>query len=176
VRPADLNAIVYRTSSGNESITLSAYPDSCKDASTGETFPYPVTGTHRTESGEVSTYAGCGLFLTDPALNDIYVLRSWSAYADLRQEFEKEAPRFELHFQNNTVHGFDGRCHFFGKFEPMGDRLYFYELDFLDDACKKDERSPFFDHLNIKEHIIRLENGQLKMVNGRDILTFTKVD
>lgn len=176
VRPADLNAIVYRASSGNASITLSAYPDTCTDLGTGAQFPYKVTGTHRSASGEISSYMGCGIFLTDPALHDIYVLRSWSAYGDLRQEFKEQAPQIEFNFRTNMIYGFDGRCEIFGKFEPMGDRVYIYELDFQDKACRSDDRSPFFDQLNIKEHSISLQDGTLTMTNDRDVLTFVKVD
>ncbi len=174
MRPQDLNAIVYRFSGDKGGVSVTAYNDSCQDPMSGEMYPYKVTATYRNQNGEVISNMGCGLFLTDPALHDNWVMRSWNAIKDPGNVYVDGSPRLKFRFDDNTLTGYDGECEIKGKIEPMGDRIRIFNLDYKDASCKPEKRSEFFDHLNMQEHVFRFAEGQLVLGRGMDEMVFAR--
>ena len=176
IKPADLNSLTFPLAFEEGNMTLVAHNDSCTDTMSGEKFSHKVSLTYRDSEGAVNQYEGCGLFLNDPALNDIYVLQSWEGSENPDTNFPKGKPRLAFNLATNTLVGFDGDCEITGKFEPMGDRIFFKEFDYVDAACRPETRSRFFDHLNGQEHWLNLEEGRLDLTSSDQVLQFRKGD
>ncbi len=175
-KPADLNSLTFPLATGEGNMILVAHIDSCADSMSGDRFTHKTAFTFRGNDGGLMNYNGCGLFLNDPALNDTYSLSSWTKPDGGEPPFPKGKPRLEFNFHDNTLLGFDGDCEIKGKFEPMGNRIFFKEFDFVDPACRPETRSRFFDHLNSQELDLELIDGILKLKSMDEVLEFRKVD
>lgn len=178
LQPADLNAIMYNVFTETGSLSIRLTPDSCIDQK-GEKMPYKVNVSLKNGVGEMSTFNGCGLYLNNPVLNDIWALKSWNRYNDsLYTSGFPGNPFIEINLQTNRISGNLGCGDITGFITPKGNKIKIYRLDYLtkSSGCDSEIAQELFDYLNYRDHYVSLNGLQLQLVTASDTLVFQKVD
>lgn len=179
LQPQDLNAIIYNVISENGSLSIRLTPDSCTNQKS-ERMPYSVNISLKNEAGEISTFEGCGLYLNNPVLNDIWALKSWSRSSgdSLPNSTFPGNPQIEINLQTNKVYGNLGCGDITGFISPKGNRLKIYNLDYTNSThdCDSKIARDLFDYLNFKDNYVSLDGLRLRLATDSDTLVFQKVD
>jgi heat shock protein HslJ/uncharacterized membrane protein len=118
IRAMDANVKMYRLNNGKISATVTIQQFDCQDSMSGEKSPYTV----KVEINN-KTLNGCGKYITDYRLHDIWVLEELNGKKVALTDFQKELPRIEIHAADNKFMGFGG-CNSIGG-------SIFYEKDLL---------------------------------------------
>lgn len=118
IRAMDANVKMYRLDNGKTSATVTIQQFDCQDSMSGEKSPYTV----KVEINN-KTLNGCGKYITDYRLHDIWVLEELNGKKVALTDFQRELPRIEIHAADNKFMGFGG-CNSIGG-------TIFYEKDLL---------------------------------------------
>ncbi|WP_337966592.1 META domain-containing protein [uncultured Flavobacterium sp.] len=118
IRAMDANVKMYRLDNGKTSATVTIQQFDCQDSMSGEKSPYTV----KVEINN-KTLNGCGKYITDYRLHDIWVLEELNGKKVVLTDFQRELPRIEIHAADNKFMGFGG-CNSIGG-------TIFYEKDLL---------------------------------------------
>ena len=173
IRFQDGTATSYRTKIGSDSLTINIYDQSCVDNLTGKELPKTV---HITALGK--DYKGCGSYLSDYRLNDIWVLESINDNVINVAEFAKGLPRIELSLTQNQVFAYAGCNEFSGSMEVQGKKIRFGRFSGTLMACPNMSfESDYLSHLANKTVPFRIEPGKLFLqVSADSTYNYKKVD
>lgn len=175
----DAPVLRYRalTAAGELTVTIAQRP--CPNNMSGEVSPYTVTVQARTATQPAAReFAGCGRYLGDYRLHDIWVLESIDGQAVAAAQFTtKDKPYLELNLTREEALGFGGCNGFGGSLMPERSGLKFGNLNGTMLACPAlpFERK-FLGALSGNSFIYRLENRRLTLKNRVNQLVFEKVD
>lgn len=178
LQPADLNATIYNVFTESGSLSIRLTPDTCINQK-GEIMPYQVNVSLKNRVAEISTFNGCGLYLNNPVLNDIWALKSWNRYSDsLGTPGFPGNPFIEINLGSNRFSANLGCGDVEGSITAKGNKLKIYDLDYLnrDADCDSEMAQDLFDYLNFKDHYVSIDGLKLKLTTGTDTLVFQKVD
>jgi heat shock protein HslJ/uncharacterized membrane protein len=155
-RDADVTRYVAKTDSGSLVITITA--QKCSDTMADEDF------SHRVEvvierGGEEKTFVGCGRYVPDYSLNDIWVLTHLDGEAIDGTALTKGLPTMELHMAEGRVVGHGGCNNFMGSFAMEWKTIRFGDLASTMMACPD----------------MSVETAFLKAISGRS-LTYESED
>lgn len=103
IRAMDANVKMYRVNNGKTSATITIQQLDCQDSMSGAVSPYTV----KVEMNN-KTLKGCGQYITDYRLHDIWVLEELNGKKVQIADFQKELPRIEIHAAENKFMGFGG--------------------------------------------------------------------
>lgn len=174
IQPQDLNAMTYGALSEVGTISMMVFSDSCL-ASSEIKFPKRIKISAKKGEKALQSFNGCGLYLNDPALHDIWAVKSWKGLGG-----EKGVPQnafIEFNMKTQRIYGNLGCGDLSGYFSPMGSKLKLYALDYTDKLCPEDGSSmALFNHLNFKTHTIHKADVNLQLIAEGDTITFLKVD
>lgn len=96
----------------------------CSDTMSDEQFPYKVIiDIKRIADDDYTIFNGCGRYVIDTRINDIWVLthfRGRKLYAD---DFPKGLPILEFHLRDDKIIGSTGCNRINGTFEARGDKI-----------------------------------------------------
>ena len=123
---ANILRIAGRGDSGELIVTISGDP--CVDTMSGEEFRNTVNVEIRSgDDADFRSMNGCGLYVPDFRLNDIWVLKSLNGIELKADRFpDKGAPTFEFHVEEGRVAGHAGCNNFNGSFfRSRNDILHF---------------------------------------------------
>lgn len=181
IRVQDANIKMYRSQRDAASMDVIIAQKECVNAMSGEIFPYQVTVSY-TDPGsqEPRTLEGCGEYLTDHRLNDIWVLEEMEGKkVDREKDFMgSELPYMEIYTDENRFSGFSGCNRMTGAFEFEWDRLRFGKVASTRMACPNmEQEDKFLKALTGVSHYA-LENNRLYLSNdGKEpFLVFKKID
>lgn len=118
IRAMDANVKMYRLDNGKTSATVTIQQFDCQDSMSGEKSPYTV----KVEINN-KTLNGCGKYITDYRLHDIWVLEELNGKKVAISDFQRELPRIEIYSAENRFSGFGGCNQINGAI--------FYEKDLL---------------------------------------------
>ncbi|WP_210521697.1 META domain-containing protein [Hymenobacter terricola] len=175
---ADAAVLRYRalTAAGELTVTIAQRP--CPNNMSGEVLPYTVTVQARTAAQPATReFAGCGRYLGDYRLHDIWALESIDGQAMDAAQFAKDKPYLELNLTREEALGFAGCNGFGGSLTPERAGLKFGTLRGTMLACPAlaFERK-FLGALSGNAFTYRLENRRLTLENRANRLVFKKVD
>ena len=174
MQPQDLNAMIYGAKTEEGTLSATVFTDSCTTVK-GEKLPYKLTVSGKKGEGSLAEFRGCGLYLTNPALHDIWALKDWSALS-ANKRIDPGA-YLEFNMQTQRIYGNLGCGEIEGNFTPMGDKIKIYGLDYRNKPCKENESGKeIFDHLNFKTHKLVIDGLDLMLINEQDTLRFIKAD
>ena len=174
MQPKDLNAIVYGVKTKEGTLSAMVFTDSCT-TDKGEKLPYRLSISGKKEKGSLAEFQGCGLYLNNPALHDIWALKGWSALS-ANQHIEPSA-YLEFNMKTQRLYGNLGCGEIEGNFTPMGDKIKIYDLDYRNKPCAENASGEeLFDYLNYKTHKLVIDGLNLMLVHEQDTLRFIKVD
>ena len=145
----------------------------------GEVLPYTVTVQARTAAQPAAReFAGCGRYLGDYRLHDIWALESIDGQAMAAAQFAtKDKPYLELNLTREEILGFAG-CNGFGgslTLERAGLKFGILRGTMLACPALSFERN-FLGALSGNPFTYHLENRRLSLKNRINQLVFKKVD
>lgn len=175
----DAPVLRYRAQTAAGELTVTIAQRSCTNNMSGEVLPYTVTVQVRTTAQLAAReFAGCGRYLGDYRLHDIWALESIDGQAvDAAQFATKDKPYLELNLTREEALGFGGCNGFGGSLTPERAGLKFGTLRGTMLACPAlpFERR-FLGALSGNSFAYRLENRRLTLENRINQLVFKKVD
>lgn len=177
-QPADLNATMYMLNTDKGTCTIRITPDTCINGK-DERLPYTVKVFIKNGDGAMQSFEGCGIYLNNPALNDIWALKYASAYS-AGNELEKLPvnPYIELNLGTNRVYGNLGCGEIAGYLRAKGNKLRIYGLDYInsDHDCASQTARNLLIGMNYKDLYVSIKQTRMKLVVNSDTLIFQKVD
>ena len=175
----DAPVLRYRalTAAGELTVTIAQRP--CTNNMSGEVLPYTITVQARMAAQPAAReFTGCGRYLGDYRLHDIWALESIDGQTVVAAQFAtKDKPYLELNLTREEVLGSAGCNGFGGSLTPERAGLKFGTLRGTMLACPAlpFERK-FLGALSGNFFTYRLENRHLTLKNRVNQLVFKKVD
>ncbi len=177
----DANVLHYScTNAQKESmgVTIRKQP-ACEDEKGGVDYPFAVIILLKKADGTEITYSGCGFYLANPILNDIWALDSIKGKAIDRAAYANGVPSLEFHLDGMKIYGFAGCNQINGSFYiDRNDQLIFSSMKVTLMACESMEgEMNFLNAVNNKRYTYSLGNRRLTLrQKDGTLLVFKKVD
>ena len=179
LKAMDANVIRYQASNDKSTLTVQIQKLDCLNDMSGVKLPYTVTIStkNNTDKNEVN-YKGCGQYLADYRLHDIWALDNINDNKIIAADFINGFPRIEFNLTERKVFGSYGCLNYNGDIEVKGDKIYFEKLLSIGKAC---------NHLNIEnEYLQKISNkiisyqvkqGKLYLQVSKDVMfIYKKID
>ncbi len=107
VRAMDANVKMYQVSTESGRMNIQILQQECSNARSGEKFSYSVR-IEITKNSSAINLSGCGNYITDSRLHDIWVLEKLNGKTVSASDFIKELPNIEINSSTNNFIGFAG--------------------------------------------------------------------
>jgi heat shock protein HslJ/uncharacterized membrane protein len=176
VRAMDANVKMYRVATETGTMSIQIFQKECTNTMSGEKFPYAVEIeiTIKNKSGKLN---GCGNYITDAGLHDIWVLEKLNGNAVLPVDFMKELPNLEINSSTNNFMGFAGCNRMNGTLFFERGLLRFTNVITTRMACPPSNNEAEFLKALQSATSYHIENGRLQLSNSSgEKLVFRKVD
>lgn len=178
IHAQDSNVKLYKLHTERAEMNIQISHSECVNAMSGIAFPYSVTVDFKPgRETKFTSMKGCGAYITDYRLHDIWVLENLNDRQVDETEFDKNLPSIEINTKPNTFSGYTGCNRLNGKL--------FYErgvLRFMNSAttmkmCGPNNRErEFLNALNAVTDY-KIENNRLWLFNpSKQLLVFKKID
>lgn len=107
----DANVKMYQLKTEFGSVRIQVSQQGCINLMSGKSSPYAVTVAFQKKGASAfEKVTGCGHYVTDYRLHDIWVLEELNGRKMSRENFCKKLPVLEIYASSNTFLGFSG-CH-----------------------------------------------------------------
>jgi len=174
---ADVTRYFAQTESGTLIVTV--LKGKCSDTMSGEPILFRVrVDVKRATELDYTSFEGCGVYVVDYRLNDIWVLTMFNHKPLNKEDFAKGLPMLEFHLNDNRVFGSTGCNRMTGGFEVRGNKITFSQMATTRMACPNMEfENRFLKALTGGTLNYSLDRGRLMLKNDEGItLEFKKTD
>ncbi len=178
IRATDANMKTYKASNTASSIVISIQQMDCEDSMSGGISPYKVVIEikNNTETNH-QKLEGCGKYITDYRLHDIWVLEELNGHKVFIADFQKELPRIEIHAEENRFMGFGGCNSISGSLLFENVLLKFNNITSTLMACAENNKEDKFVKALQSTTTYSIENNRLTLSNrSGKLIVFKKVD
>ncbi|MCK7591456.1 META domain-containing protein [Subsaxibacter sp. CAU 1640] len=177
-RAQDSNVKRYTVQTESASMTIQIRQMECTNAMSGEVSPYTVElELKKGSASEYSSYKGCGAYVTDYRLHDIWVLESMNGIDVGREDFGKEVPSMEIKAAENTFMGNAGCNRMSGSLFFEKGLLRFTNIATTKMLCQSPNKENEFLSTLRAMTSYTVENNRLLLTNpNNQSLVFKKVD
>lgn len=176
---ADSNVKLYKLKTELTTMDIQISHKDCINSASGQTSPYTVTINYKKgEDSDFIELEGCGTYITDYRLHDIWVLESINGKEVSQNDFGKDLPSMEINSSSNTFSGSTGCNRMTGSLFSENATLRFIKVAVTKMACIKggDKEKEFLTALNSSTRYT-IENNRLTLFNpDKSLLVFKKVD
>jgi len=177
----DHNVKRYRAVNDNEEIIIQLIQGECNDTMSDKTYSYSVNIDYKISSDtDYKSFTGCGNFIPDFRLHDIWAIEKVNNIKIDAQDFEKGAPQLELFVSDKRVLGNDGCNTFRGSFYNENNRIYFGSLAGTRMACPPSiskVSNAIINVLGKKMLTYKIENNHLTILENTDeVLVLKHID
>lgn len=178
IRAMDANVKMYKVSNETSSAAITIQQLDCQDSMSGAISPYSVKVEIKNNSElEAKKLSGCGKYLTDYRLHDIWVLEELNGYKVFATDFQKEMPRIEINSTENRFSGYGGCNAISGSIFYEKDLLRFTKVISTLMACPQGNKEGEFTKALQSTATYSIGNNQLTLSNpSGKLLVFKKVD
>ncbi len=146
--------------------------DSCASTMSDETFPYRVEVRWQNE-----TYRGCGYYLYDDRIQDIWVLERLHDEAMGLSDFPDGLPYLEIHPVDGRISGFGGCNRYHGTANVRASQVEFGPVAATKKYCGNTNRETSYFQALQGTYEYQLDQGKLVFSQqGRAIMVFRKAD
>ena len=129
IKAMDANVIRYTANNEKGTLTVQIQKSACINDMSGEKLGYTVTiDTKNKTDKNYHTYKGCGQYIADYRLHDIWVLDSINNKKIKASDFMKKLPYLELNLTEKKVFGSTVCNTITGPIEIMGKKIYIGKL------------------------------------------------
>ena len=179
LKAIDANVIRYQATNEQNTLTVQIQKLECINDMSGAKLPYTVTIStkNNTDKNEV-IYKGCGQYLADYRLHDIWILDSINDKKITAANFINGFPRIEFNLTAGKVFGSSGCLNYNGNIEVKGDKVYFEKLLTSGKACKHlNIETDYLEKISNKIIYYQIKQGKLYMQVSKDVLfIYKKID
>ena len=175
IKIQDANFIRYRAIVESGEMIIQLCKQECVNNSTGKKFPFKVTvEVKRGIDKDYNLVEGCGRFVFDERIHDIWVLKQLNNKAVTGSDL----PYIEFNTVDGTAMGKTGCNNFSGKVDFKGNRLTLGPLVTTRKFCPNATyESDFLKVMSPGEWIYEVDNRKLVLTqNGKEAIIFKKVD
>lgn len=178
IRAMDANVKMYKLSNSTSSATVTIQQMDCQDSMSGAISPYKVSVEIKNNSEtDFKTIEGCGKYITDYRLHDIWVLEELNGKTVSISDFQKELPRIEIYAAENRFMGFGGCNSINGSIFYEKDLLRFTNVISTLMACASGNKEDEFTKALQSSTTYSIGNNRLTLSNpSGKLLVFKKVD
>ena len=178
IKAQDSDVTLYRAKTDSGELVITVIRDNCEDNMSGEKFPYKVR-VEAKKSADVNykTFEGCGKFLYDMRLYDIYVMEEMTGFNLKKEKLMKGMPTFEFNLTDMRFGGHAGCNSLSGSINVIGNKITFGSLMGTLMACPnmKIEKA-VVEALNQKTVTYSIDKMKLAIVSGKTKMVLKKVD
>lgn len=178
IKAMDANIKTYKTNNATASIIISIQQIDCQNSMSGAISPYKVSIEIKSNT-ETNTQKieGCGKYITDYRLHDIWVLEELNGSKVFITDFQKELPRIEIYAEENRFMGFGDCNSISGSLFFENDLLKFKDVTSSLMACAENNKEDKFVKALQSTTTYSIENNRLTLSNrSGKLLVFKKVD
>ncbi|HDZ04558.1 hypothetical protein LCGC14_0079640 [marine sediment metagenome] len=175
----DSNVKRYKIQTESGQLDIQITQSECTNAMSGKLSPYTVYVTYKKNS-ETSMHKleGCGNYITDYRLHDIWVLEKLDGNEVTIENFKKDLPSIEINAASNSFTGYAGCNQINGKLFFEKGLLRFTDIATTKMLCDpKNKETTFLEALR-SVTTYKIENNRLWLSNPSDkeLLIFKKID
>ncbi len=179
VKAMDANVIRYSAQTEKGVLTVQIAQLECINDMSGEKFEYSITiDTRSNTEKDYRIYKGCGRYLSDYRLHDIWVLDSIDNKKIQATDFTKGIPQLEFNLTEKKIFGHTGCNNISGVIEVRGKKIHFGKPVSTRMACNNmDFESAYLKKLDNKIIPYYIKPGRLYLQASVDSLfIYKKVD
>ncbi|MDX6183424.1 META domain-containing protein [Flavobacterium sp. Fl-77] len=178
ITTANANVKIYKLSNSNYNFQITILKKECTTTMSGIMSPYSVQILiKKTATNQVENIEGCGHYVTDYRLHDIWVLEELNGKKVAISDVSKELPRIEINAAKNEFMGFGGCNSINGRLFYEKDSLRFTNVTSTMMACvPSNYEEEFLKTLQTTTQYF-IGNNQLSLSDASGLrLIFRKVD
>jgi len=178
IKAQDADVTLYSAKTDSGELIVTIIKDKCQDNMSGEYFPYKVRVEAKTSNdSSYKTFEGCGKFLYDIRLHDIWVMKEMTGFDLKKEKLMKGMPQFEFNLTDMRFAGHAGCNSISGPIDVVGNKITFGNLMGTLMACPnmKVEKA-VVNALNQKTVTYSIDKLKLTPVSGKTKMVFQKVD
>ena len=176
IRAMDANVKMYRVTTAAGLMIIQIMQQDCTNTMSGEKSSYSVR-IEIVKDNNSTFLSGCGNYITDPRLHDIWVLEQLNAQKVSLTDFSKELPNLEINSSTNQFMGFAGCNRMNGSIFFERGLLRFTNTVTTRMACGPNNKENEFLKTLQSTTNYKVENMRLTLANpsGAELI-FKKVD
>lgn len=174
----DANTKLYALKNSSVTIAVGITKRDCEDTMSGIVSPYSVVvGFLVNKDSKETPMKGCGRYLTDYRLHDIWVLEELNGKKVSISDFQKELPRIEINSTENRFTGFGGCNSINGSIFFEKDVLRFTNVISTLMACAPNNKEDEFVKALQSTITYNIGNNRLSLSNPSGaLIVLKKVD
>jgi heat shock protein HslJ/uncharacterized membrane protein len=177
IRAMDANVKSYRLTTSAGKVTITIEQQKCTNTMSGHELPYTVRVEMTNNSTTSKTFSGCGYYVIDARLHDIWVLEKMNGENVSLNKFAKQLPYLEINTTEGTFMGYAGCNRMNGKLFFEKGLLRFTNISTTEMACGSQNRESELLHSLQSSTTYQVSNMRLTLTNPSGIeLVFKKVD
>ena len=179
VKAMDANVTRYAGKTEQGLLIVQIQKLECINDMSGEKLDYTVTVDIKNNTDkDYSTYKGCGRYLSDYRLQDIWVLDSINKKKMHATDFMKGLPYLEFNLTEKKILGHTGCNNINCTMEVLGKKIKFGNISATRMACKNMEFEPtYLQMLDSKTISYYIKPGKLYLqVSSDSLFVYRKVD
>lgn len=176
IRAMDANVKMYQVATESGTMNIQIMQQECVNTMSGEKFLYSVQ-VDLVKNKLAAQFKGCGNYITDPRLHDIWVLEKLNGKIVGTTDFLKEVPNLEINSSTNNFLGFAGCNRMNGTIFFERGLLRFTNIITTRMACPGINKESEFLKTLQSTTSYKVENMRLTLSNpSGEKLVFKKVD
>ena len=178
VRAADANVKMYQAETELGTMKVQIQQVECINAMSGAASDYTVTvELKRATEQDFTVFEGCGQYIADYRLHDIWVLEELNGTKVTEAQFQQELPLMEINASETSFTGFAGCNRMRGRLFSEKDILRFTNIVTTKMMCPPENREAEFLTALRSSTTFRIENNRLYLSNPDGLrLVFKKID
>ena len=178
IRAADHNVKLYRTQVGESTLSIQIIQNNCTDTMSGKNSPYSVSVEYQKyAAAKLQKLKGCGNYVTDYRLNDIWVLETLDGNKVESKNFQNKLPSMEINSATNYFSGFSGCNTMSGKLFFEKGSLRFTDVATTKMMCDPNNQENTFLKSMKSTTTYKIESNRLWLSNPSGLmLIFKKID
>lgn len=178
IKAQDSDVTKYSAKTESGELIVTVIKDACQDNMSGENFSYKVrVEAKKSADANYKTFEGCGKFLYDIRLYDIYVMEEMTGFNLKKEKLMKGRPQFEFNLTDMRFLGHAGCNSLTGPIDVVGNKIKFGNLMGTLMSCPnmKVEKA-VVEALNQKTITYSIDKMKLTLVSGKTKMVLKKVD
>jgi len=174
----DANVKLYRIKTETTQLNIQISQQNCVNEMSGVAFPYSVSIEYKKNAAhEFEKVNGCGQYITDYRLHDIWVLEELNGKKINKEDFSKEFPLLEIYANDNKFLGFAGCNRMNGSLFFEKGKLQFTNVVTTKTMCEPANKEAEFLQAFQSTNTYQIENNRLLLSNPSGMkIKFKKID
>jgi len=178
IQAMDENVKMYSIETESVRLRIQLQQLDCVNQMSGEVSPYAVTiDLEYTGNGDKKHFEGCGTYVTDYRLHDIWVLETLNGLAMKNDDFMGKLPSMEVNTTENTFNGFAGCNQMNGQLFYERGLIRFTDIVTTKRFCPPPNKENEFLKALASATDYSIGNNRLELSNDNgSLLVFKKID